>query len=580
MEEDQEWSDSSYVLRRRYRLNWSAIIRNVPEGLEGLYETFSRWSVSLGFSLPNLVEESDELCIQKGEKKIYIVSFPSRSSTKSFIRLSRRNIWREISKDSYSELYVYCDPAYKLRPFNDFETMNLSTCYWLIRGIPKDIENDEVIWDFVGRRNPYGEFLRRLVYIRDEEGVSGFCFLQFSSPLTSYRALKWEIKHSKEFGPNFNRKNLIPEFVGTSHVKALLTLCKGLDKFETKTLKSLESSIKNFIDSEQLNNVNISRGKVLQGYLSFWKRSKCVSVPVDRNSEFQYCGDENYESLYREALYTSGIDKFPRGRGRLYYCNSLNFLWDWDTRVFLDCQSKSLFEFDPELQSLKFIYNSGKSSQFDNTGHTFGEDYSDRNIQEDCHFKTQISKEKLRKEKEIRVASFLETARSQLNYNMNNYINSNSVEDRNSILDSEYDSKRQKITQFFDTSSHITHEKSQTGQRPNFCNLIYNNSDDGAKNPCTNNVCKTPGQQAPECGEVAPSVCMWSVSDVGVTEETMGEEINRIDAGSKNGIVSEEELICFVCCRVFGSVWERVNHEQKSSLHKYNLEIWRDKDEF
>ncbi|KAH8582773.1 uncharacterized protein ELE39_002619 [Cryptosporidium sp. chipmunk genotype I] len=574
MGEDQEWSDSSYVLRRRYRLYWSAILRNVPEGLEGLYETFSRWSVSLGFSLPNLVEESEELCIQKGEKKVYKISFPSRSSTRSFIRLSRRNIWSEISKDSYTELYVYCDPAYKLRPFCDFQTMNLSTCYWVIRGISKDIENEEVIWDLVGRRNPFGEFLKRVVYIRDEEGSNGFCFLQFSSPLTSYRALKWELKHSKGFEPNHGKKKyLAPEFVGTSHVKALLLLCRGLDRFETRTLKTVEMKINHFrdSDSDKLSGKNvISQERALQGYLSFWKRSNGVQVPVDRNSEFQYNGNERYESMYRETLYSSGIDLFPRGCIRLYYCKSLDFLWDWNSRVFMDCQSKSLFEFDSESGSLKFIYNSGELSQLVNVGSASGEILSDKSIQEDFQVKARISQEKLRKEREIRVASFLETARSQLNYNMNtNSISSNSLKD-------EHHFKRQKITQFFDTSSHATHEKSQTSTSQRFDFRILNSLSQryGVQSSCTTNACIVPAECESACGDDAPGVCMWSISDGVVTEGTIGEEIGRLKSGSKSGCADEEELICFVCCRVFGSIWERVNHEQKSLLHKYNLEIW------
>lgn len=579
MEEDQEWSDSSYVLRRKYRLNWSAIIRNVPEGLEGLYETFSRWSVSLGFSLPNLVEESNELCIQKGEKKIYIVSFPSRSSTRSFIRLSRHNIWREISKDSYSELYVYCDPAYKLRPFNDFQTMNLSTCYWIIRGISKEIENDEIIWDYVGRKNPYGEFLRRVVYIRDEEGNNGFCFLQFSSPLTSYRALKWELKHTKLFDSTCNKKKyLIPEFVGSGHVKALLLLCKGLDKFETKTLKRVENSIDNFVDSNKLlNSEKNSQKRVLQSYLSFWKKSQSLTVPVDKDLEFQCCSDNRYEYMYNEALYSSGMDKFSRGDIKLYYCKSLDFLWDWNTRIFMDCQSKSFFEFDPELKSLKFIYNPGKSPQFTSIEPVSGVDYNNRNFEENYNFKSKITQEKLRKEKEIRVASFLETTKSQLNYNINNNnANSNLVENINPSIDIEYGSKRRKITEFFDTSTHTVDKKSLKGQRPNSCGKIFQNSISSAKDLYTENTCKVPAGNTSTCGNVAPFVCMWSVSDSRITEETIDEDINRFDGRNRGGAASEEELICFVCCRIFGSVWEKVNHEQKSLLHKYNLEIWRD----
>ncbi|KAL3126824.1 hypothetical protein CHM_7g380 [Cryptosporidium hominis] len=574
MGEDQEWSDSSYVLRRKYRLYWIAILRNAPEGLEGLYDRFSRWSVSLGFSLPNLVEESEELCIQRGEKKVYKISFPSRSSTRSFIRLSKRNIWREISRDSYSELYVYCDPAYKLRPFCDFQTMNLSTCYWIIRGISKDIENEEMIWDLVGRRNQFGEFLRRVVYIRDEEGNNGFCFLQFSSPLTSYRALKWELKHFKGFELAHGKKMyLTPEFVGTSHVKALLLLCRGLDKFEIKTLKTVEMSLNDLRNSDRLNGENaISHEKVLQGYLNFWKRSNGLPVPVDRNSEFQYNCDERNEYMYREALYNSGIDLFPKKPIRLYYCKSLDFLWDWNSRIFMDCQSKSLFEFDPELQSLKFIYNSGELSRLSNVGvgSTYGEIICDRNNREDFQIKTQISQEKLKKEREIRVASFLETARSQLNCNMNtNNIYKNSVEEG-------YDSKRQEITQFFDISSNVTYEKSETytSQRPEPRTPTCQNSSPGVQSSCVANACAVPAKCESESMD-ARNVCMWSVSDGGVTEGTIGEEIGQVKSGSKSGDAKEEELICFVCCRAFGSIWEKVNHEQNSLLHKYNLEIWK-----
>lgn len=568
MEEDKEWSDSSYVLRRRYRLNWSAIIRNVPRGLEGLHETFSKWSVSLGFSLPDSVRELEELCIQSGEKRVYVVSFPSRSSTRSFIRLCRRNIWREISREGCCELYVYCDPPYSMRPFSDFQTMNLSTCYWLIRGMSKEIENDESVWGLLGRKNPFGEFLRRVIYVRDEEGSSGFCFLQFSSPLTSYRALRWELKQhgGSEQAPS-RRKYSAPEFIGTSHVKALLLLCAGLDKFETRTLRKVESRVGHLSDR-----TDTSRARVLQGYLSFWKRSRSVPVPVDRCSEFQCCADERYKAMYRDALNGSGINLFSGDDARMYYCDSLNFLWDWNSRVFMDCQSSSLFEFDPESQSLKFIYNhSGKSPQLVNAAEPISGNYSDNQpLQREDQAKTHISFEKLKKEREIRVASFLENARSQLGYNSIN--NSSTGSARNPKEDASPDednSKRRKITQFFDTSSHSDHRKPPPSAS---CILPHQNLAVGAQSQPVISACEIPAKHV-ECGEGGQMCVGRSVSD--------GETVGTVAGGSggaldRTGEEGEEELICFVCCRVFGSVWERMRHEQKSRLHKYNLEIWRE----
>ncbi|KAJ1607720.1 hypothetical protein OIY81_2861 [Cryptosporidium canis] len=565
MDEDKEWSDSSYILRRRYRLNWSAIIRNAPHGLEGLHEKFSSWSVSLGFSLPDAVEELDDLCIQGGERSVYIVRFPSRSSTKSFIRLSKHNIWREISRGSYCELYVYCDPPFKMRPFSDFQTMNMATCYWLIRGVSSEIESEEAIWSILGRGNPYGEFLRRVVYIRDEKGSSGFCFLQFSSPLTSYRALKWELKQY-ERRPAQSRSYLAPEFIGTGQVKALLLLCRGLDKFENRTLQNVQGFVNHLVgQKEQSSKESTLQAEVLRGYLSYWRRSRCVPISVDKDLEFSYCFDDKYKSMYMEALSSSGIGHFPRDT-RIFYCKYLNFIWGWSSCVFMDCQSGSLLEFDPELQSLKFIYNKSDEP-------APGTCPKDLPPKEDSLAETRLSLEAIQKEREIRVASFVENARSQLSHsNSSNGIGlgcaSSSAQDASQIPNDEYDSKRRKITQFFDTSSQAAQENQRDCLKPSPCILPSQNPTQKARPNSGMSACSPPAQ----CGVGGPPEVTWSVSDEVDVERVSG----RVAGGGGKEVEGVEEAICFVCCREFGSVWERVRHEQASLLHRYNLEIWRE----
>ncbi|KAF7456321.1 hypothetical protein HWI79_3114 [Cryptosporidium felis] len=550
---DQEWSDSSFALRRRHRLNWSAIIREVPR-LEGssdeegrpfaekLEKMFSRWSVSLGFSLPSSVEVLEELCIQKGKSIAVRVGFPSRSSTRSFVRQSRRNIWKEISRESYCELFVDCSPPYSIRPFLDGITMDMATRYWLIRDVSGEIENEEVFWELIGRRNPFGEFLKRVVYFRDEGGKKGFCFLQFSSPLNSYRALKWEAKERNRAGPKQKRGFSEPNFIGTGQVQTMLLLYRYLDRFETKTLARLESQVSSGKETNPIG--------ALESYFNFWKRSGGgVSIPVDSRLEFQYFRGEAYGSDFEKALERSGLKKDPSAL-KLYYNRRLDLVWDWNTRLFYDVQSSSLLEFDSGSRTLELISSSKRPSRHEKPGEQPG--FKQESASETkslshpeagikCDIETrneeiiQVSREKLNKEREIRVASFLETARSQLSYHSSNPAQIDPGPDLSE--------KKRRISEIFDVSCAPSTE---SRPKPKVLRESFpgptTQSEESPPRPITGN---SEGRG-------------WSVSDSG--------EGRRED---------REELICFVCCRVFATVRERVSHEQSSLLHLENVESSR-----
>ncbi|KAH7648541.1 hypothetical protein FG379_000566 [Cryptosporidium bovis] len=597
-DDSTEWSDSSYSLRRKYRLNWSAIIRDIPENLElnnKLEETFSKWSVSKGYSLPSLIEINEEMCIVKGIRKVIILNFPSRSSTKSFIKLSKINIWEEISRDSTCELYVYCAPPFSFKPLSTIESMNVSTNYWLIRGVSGEIGSEETFWDCIGRGNKFGEHLRRVVYIRDERKTAtgfsnmGFCFLQFSSPLASYRALKWQIK--QEMDKRFSK----PMFIGTRHVQAMLMLVGKLDKYETKTLGKLKVMLES-TRSENLSDDRLIESKqevneyvILRNYLRYWTRSHTYSIPVNKNIEFFTVGnDENVKVSFNNILnYCDPHFKVP-GELKLYYSKHLNIYWDWNSRIFLHIQNRSVFEYDYELSSLVCISNTdieSKDSSYIAAKKNTGENNKDIVVLDDIERKNKneensfaISKEKIHNEKEKFVASLIETTKMQLSrtvglgggsVNYNNVVSLNTKKGENNFKEKNIESNKRKMSEFFDISN--TDDNSDTGGTQN------NDSDVkkiNLKNKRVNSECEHYSMEGnlksdniKEQNYLNNSNLCNDNIEISRTADTKSSELFFEDQK-----IELEDLICFVCCRIFKSLKEKISHEQSSLLHKYNLE--------
>ncbi|KAH8739833.1 hypothetical protein FG386_002052 [Cryptosporidium ryanae] len=594
-----EWSDSSYSLRRRYSLNWSAIIREIPEDLEldlGLEETFSKWSVSQGYSLPNSVEIKEEMCILKGIRKAIVLSFPSRSSTRSFIRLSKRSIWEEISKDSTCELYVYCVPPFSFKPLLTMESMNVSTNYWLIRGISGEVVSEEAFWDFIGRGNRFGEHLRKVVYIRDERRTSigfsnmGFCFLQFSSPLTSYRALRWQLK--QETDKRFSK----PIIVGKRHVQAMLSLVGKLDKYETKTLEKLRVALESeefaSLSTDTTGQRQVSREYlILRNYLRFWTKSHINSIPLNKNIEFFLVeSDENAKKSFANILSCCDPTFEIPGGLKLYYSKHLNVYWDWNSRIFLHIQNKSVFEYDYELSSLVCISNIDTEDK-DNDNITVNKNKDENNIVKsivksdiDRRNKSEESnfafrKSKIHSEKERFVASLIETTKMQLSKSsitggtVGNCTNSTSLNNKKQLGDSKdknFLTKKRSISEFFDISSIDHSDVYRT--RSNYSHLNKKMNDNfkriGGELNNSNIEEKIKSDSIKEYDSLN-NLNLCGGNSIEADRTIHGKQLELVSEDKKAEL---EDLICFVCCRIFNSLKEKISHEQSSLLHKYNLE--------
>ncbi|EEA07728.1 uncharacterized protein CMU_006510 [Cryptosporidium muris RN66] len=507
-EYSSEGSCGSYILRKCNVMKWNVILRGIPKEYESTLEhILSNLSVSLEFSLPSSVIFEYELCIVNGNVRIAIITFPSRSSTRYFLKKGCNNSGYlildknpnnlSIIPSCLADLYVTCEPSIMIKPFQSLVSMNMATQYWLIRGISHSIE-EEHLWQIL-RKNRYGSYLRRIHYIKDEsKKTKGFCFVQFSSPLTSLRALRWLKKHSNLNNITDNKNNSFPFFIGTSQIYVLLEITKELESFEPKSVNSLW----NIVNSDNTKISDLKR-EIWSNYMKFWTKTYNSYLSVNSSSEYN-------------QIRTSEVIEIWKDLSSIIFCEDFNLIyinksisWNWKSRIFIDITNRTCYEYDSEYGALILILNQTQPFTI----------YNEKSEDEkDIGVDTLAPKiELIFKDNRELIASVLANTQSQLH--------SNSVKIQHNKSKSESINKG--IKDFFS----IDEDYKEEAIKDNINNI------DNKLNISDNSSSKI--KQNEKC-----------------TDDTLESEIDRI---------------CFVCCRIFKNFKDKVNHEQYSSIHKYNL---------